>query len=149
MNFSWSSDLNSKVYKNGLTIRNRVFVKEQQVPAEMEIDELEDQTIYVVGYLDDTPVATARIFPIEQNTYKVQRVAVLSNQRGKQLGKKLMLEIERYASENSRNRLILGAQDHAIGFYSALNYSIISEGYLDAGIPHHDMEKKLATIKKP
>ncbi|MGB3161425.1 GNAT family N-acetyltransferase [Carnobacterium sp.] len=143
MIYSWSTDLNSTVYKDSLSIRNKVFVDEQNVPSEMEVDEYEALTTYVIGYLDSIPVVTARLLPMDQQTYKVQRVAVLKNYRGKQIGKKTMIEIERFAIENNRTSLILGAQDHAIEFYSSLGYLINSEGYLDAGIPHHDMIKQL------
>ena len=143
MIYSWSTDLNSTVYKNSLSIRNRVFVDEQQVPSEMEVDEYEALTTYVIGYLDSIPVVTARLLPMDKQTYKVQRVAVLKDYRGKQIGKQTMIEIERFAIENNRTSLILGAQDHAIEFYTSLGYSINSEGYLDAGIPHHDMIKQL------
>ena len=144
MKCSWSSDLNSTIYKDSLSIRNKVFVDEQQVPPEMEVDEFEDKTIYVVGYLDSIPVATARLLPMKQSTYKVQRVAVLKNYRGRQIGKEIMNEIEHFAIKNKYTSLILGAQDHAVGFYSSLDYKINSEGYLDAGIPHHDMVKTLS-----
>ncbi|WP_034550759.1 GNAT family N-acetyltransferase [Carnobacterium funditum] len=143
MNYFWSTDLNSTIYKDSLSIRNKVFVDEQQVPPEMEVDEFETLTTYVVGYLDSIPVVTARLLPMDQRTYKVQRVAVLKNYRGKQIGKQIMAEIERFAIEKKRVSLVLGAQDQAIGFYSSLGYSINSEGYLDAGIPHHDMIKSL------
>lgn len=143
MHFIWTSDLTSPTYHDALQIRHTVFVGEQAVPAEMEIDELENKTDYVVGYIDDKPVATARVLPIGQDTYKIQRVAVLKNYRGKQLGKKLMLEIEQYALQNKQSYLILGAQDHAIGFYSNVGYTIAGNGYLDAGIPHHDMKKEI------
>ncbi len=144
MKYSWSSDLNSAIYKDSLSIRNKVFVDEQQVPPEMEVDEFEDKTTYVVGYLDSIPVVTARLLPMEQCTYKVQRVAVLKNYRGRQIGKQIMNEIEHFAIKNNYTSLILGAQDQAVGFYSSLGYTINSEGYLDAGIPHHDMVKTLS-----
>ncbi|MEG0443325.1 MAG: GNAT family N-acetyltransferase [Carnobacterium sp.] len=143
MHFIWTSDLTSPTYHDALQIRYTVFVGEQGVPEEMEIDELEGETDYIVGYVDDYPVATARVLPIGQDTYKIQRVAVLKHYRGKQLGKNLMLEIERYAHQNKRSYLTLGAQDHAIGFYSNLGYAIVGDGYLDAAIPHHDMKKEI------
>ncbi|MCA9765068.1 MAG: GNAT family N-acetyltransferase [Carnobacterium sp.] len=143
MNYSWSTNLDSSIYKDSLSIRNKVFVEEQQVPKEMEVDEFEDLTTYVVGYLDAIPVVTARLLPTNQHTYKVQRVAVLKEYRDRQIGKKIMLEIERFAIEHNRNSLVLGAQDQAIGFYSSLGYLIDSEGYLDAGMPHHNMIKHL------
>ena len=144
MNFSWSTDLNSTIYKDSLSIRNTVFVDEQHVPPEMEVDEFENLATYVTGYLNSVPVVTARLLPIDQYTYKVQRVAVLKGYRGRKIGKQIMIEIERFAIENNRTSLILGAQDQAMNFYVSLGYLINSEGYLDAGIAHHDMIKKLA-----
>lgn len=146
MNFYWSNDLNSTIYKDALSIRNTVFVDEQHVPPEMEIDEFENLATYVVGYLDSVPIVTARLLSKDQHTYKVQRVAVLKDYRGRKMGKQIMIEIERFAIENNRTSLVLGAQDQAINFYSALGYLINSEDYLDAGISHHDMIKKLVQI---
>lgn len=143
MNFSWSTDLNSTIYEDSLSIRNTVFVDEQHVPPEMEVDEFENLATYVTGYLNSVPVVTARLLPIDQYTYKVQRVAVLKGYRGRKIGKQIMIEIERFAIENNRTSLILGAQDQAMNFYVSLGYLINSEGYLDAGIAHHDMIKKL------
>ncbi|MDN6626222.1 MAG: GNAT family N-acetyltransferase, partial [Pisciglobus halotolerans] len=71
---------------------------------------------------------------------KVQRVALLKEYRGKGLGIDLMNEIKQYAAKHNGNKLILDAQDHALPFYKKLGYTICSEGFMDAGIPHHSME---------
>ncbi|WP_335338707.1 GNAT family N-acetyltransferase [Carnobacterium antarcticum] len=89
MHFIWTSDLTSPTYHDALQIRHTVFVGEQGVPEEMEIDELEGETDYIVGYVDDHPVATARVLPIGQDTYKIQRVAVLKNYRRQAIRQKL------------------------------------------------------------
>lgn len=143
MEFIWTTDLNSSYYNDAVDIRKKVFVDEQNVPPELEIDDLEDQTIHVIGYLENRAVATARLYKKDATTFKVQRVAVSLDFRKKNLGNQLMLEIERYAEMNHYKKLILGAQDHALNFYKKLGYQVEGKGFMDAGIPHHTMIKNL------
>lgn len=143
MEFIWTTDLSSNLYKDAIKIRKKVFVEEQLVPPELEIDDLEDQTIHVIGYLENKPVSTARVYKKNTTTFKIQRVAVLRDFRKKNLGHELMMEIERYARIMKFNTLMLDAQDHALTFYEKLGYQVDGEGFMDAGIPHHLMIKKL------
>ena len=143
LHFEWTQNLNSKTYKNALDIRKEVFVEEQQVPVSIEIDDLEDKTLHLVGYEEDIPVATARIYPMENGKYKVQRVAIRKAVREKKYGSILMHEIERHVRELGGKRLFLGAQNHAIGFYEKAGYNICGEEYEEAGILHHDMDKMI------
>lgn len=143
MHFLWTSDVNSAVYKEALAIRKKVFIEEQHVPEEIEVDDLEDKTEHIVGYSNNLPVAAARVLPIYGNAWKIQRVAVLNHYRGRRIGQKMMLEIETCALNKELSELVLGAQDHAIDFYTKLGFVIEGKGYQDAGIPHHTMKKKL------
>ena len=144
MEFIWTVDLTSGYYNDAISIRKKVFVEEQHVPPELEIDDLEDQTIHVIGYIENKAVATARLYKKDATTFKVQRVAVSLDFRKKNLGNQLMLEIERYAQSKHFKTLVLDAQDHALVFYEKLGYHMKGEGFLDAGIPHHMMSKKLS-----
>lgn len=143
MKFRWTDDTSSTIYKEALEIRKKVFVEEQDVPAEMEVDELEDKTSHVVGYYEDQACVTARIYEIEPNIYKVQRVAVLKSFRKLGNGYKIMEEIERYVKELGGKKLKLGSQDHAIPFYEKAGFVVHGEGFIEAGIPHHTMIKSL------
>lgn len=143
MEFHWTNELNSKTYEDALKLRKRVFIHEQHVPPHLEVDELESKTIHVVGYKDQFPIATARIYEKYPHVYKVQRVAVLKDNRKMGAGKQLMEEIYRYAKEADAKKLILDAQDHAISFYKKIGYIVEGEGFLDAGIPHHSMYKNI------
>lgn len=143
MEFIWTTDLSSINYKDAIKIRKKVFVEEQLVPPELEIDDLENQTLHVIGYLENKAVSTARIYKKNTTTFKIQRVAVLMYFRKKNLGHELMMEIERYAKAQEFKTLMLDAQDHALTFYEKLGYHVEGEGFMDAGIPHHLMIKKL------
>lgn len=151
MNFKWISNGDIDQLEDAFQIRRKVFIEEQTVNPELELDGLDQQLIHVIGYNDrDQAVATARITLQENNTLaKIQRVAVLKEFRGQHIGLKLMEEIEQWARNSTYpiEKLVLSAQDTAIPFYQKLDYQVTHpDGYLDANIPHHDMAKDLNYI---
>lgn len=141
----WTTDLESTVYKDALIIRHDVFVFEQGVPVDLEIDELENQTEHVVLYQEDEPIAVARILELENDTYKIQRVATLKEFRGKGFGAELMKQIELRIKELNATKITLGAQNTALDFYKKLGYSVEGDEFMDAGIPHHTMIKNISS----
>lgn len=142
LRFEQTTDIESPIYRDALEIRLSVFVNEQNVSPAIEIDEKESSCIHVVGYDENNnPIATARLFPLDKENYKIQRVAVLQSERGKQLGKLLMEKMEAIAYKNGAKRVVLGAQNQALSFYEKIGYHIFGDEYEEAGILHHDVEK--------
>ena len=139
----YTTDINPEIYHDSLNIRTTVFVKEQNVPEDIEIDKLEDHCAHFVLYDDQTPMATARFFVTEDNGIHVQRVAVLKEYRQKHLGSKLLKYIFDFAKKENYQYVILGAQDHAQMFYTKLGFKVVGEQYKEAGILHHDMKLEL------
>lgn len=139
----WTTDLESKVYTDALHIRHAVFIIEQGVSLEEEIDDLENQTEHLVVYENGQPVAAARMLAIDPQTYKAQRVSVLKDARGQGYGAELMQQMELRAKELGGQKITLGAQNTAIPFYEKLGYEVEGDEFLDAGIPHHTMSKSL------
>ncbi|MCH4008904.1 GNAT family N-acetyltransferase [Companilactobacillus sp.] len=138
-----SNDLNSNVYKDGLDIRKAVFVDEQHVPADLEIDDNESNCIYNTLYKDNQPAAVARYFPTKNNGIHIQRVAVLKDFRHQGLASELIEKIAVDAKIQGYQYIILGAQDQANGFYKSLGFKVVGDQYKEAGILHHDMRKEL------
>lgn len=139
-----TKDTMSDLYLDALKIRNQVFVKEQGVPLDREIDNYEAYTIHFVLYQDtETPMATVRLLPLEDGKIKVQRMAVLKEFRKKGLGKVIMEAAETFANEHDYQQLVLGAQLTAQDFYQRLGYQTEGEIFLDADIEHVTMTKTL------
>ncbi|WP_206832024.1 GNAT family N-acetyltransferase [Alicyclobacillus fructus] len=133
-----------------LSIRRKVFIEEQGVPEELEVDEFDhpDRAVHVVLYDDDgAAVATARFRPYDPGdarTAKVQRVAVLAHLRGLGLGRRIMEAVEALVREAGFREIVLDAQLHAEPFYERLGYRRASDDVFDdAGIPHVRMHKLL------
>ncbi|HIY92206.1 GNAT family N-acetyltransferase [Companilactobacillus sp. HBUAS56275] len=138
-----SNDINSDIYQDSVNIRTKVFVDEQNVPAEIEIDADEDKCTYFVLYSNNKAAATARFQVTSDNGIHIQRVAVLKSFRHQHLGSDLLEYIFNYAKQHNFNYIILGAQDHAQAFYTQLGFKVVGEQYEEAGILHHDMRLSL------
>lgn len=129
-------------------IRKLVFVDEQGVPAHLELDDQDEHSVHFIVFDETTNegVGAARLRTIESNIGKVERVCILKEHRGKNLGFLIMKAVEQYAFSKGLDKLKLHAQSYAIPFYEKISYSVTSPEFLDAGIPHRTMEKSLAAI---
>ena len=126
-------------------IRMTVFVQEQNVPAEEELDSYDNAaTHFLISRTeDDLCVGTARLLDKGEGIAKIGRVAIIKEFRGLGLGALLMRFIEREALNGSYKTLILEAQCYAIPFYEKLGYTAEGEVFLDANIEHRLMKKTL------
>lgn len=132
-----------KELEDAFYVRQTVFIKEQNVPMEEEIDAYEKDSVHFVLYDGDKqPIGAGRYRTFDEYG-KVERICILSTNRKGGAGKAIMSKIEEYAINNGAPALKLNAQTHAIPFYSKLGYEVVSEEFLDAGIPHKTMIKEL------
>ena len=125
--------------KDICNIRFKVFVDEQNVPEELEIDGLDDEAKHVLAYLDDEPIGTGRIL-IDGH---IGRVAVLKKYRGLGIGKSIMKELIEWAQKNNLEKLWLSSQWHAHSFYLDIGFVCEGEVYEEAGIDHIKMNRTL------
>ena len=131
-----------KEMTDAFSVRKAVFVGEPKVPEAEEIDHLEKESAHFILYADGQPAGAGR-FRIVENLGKVERICVLQSQRGTGAGTAIMTSIEQYAKTQGITVLKLNAQTHAIPFYNKLGYEVVSDEFLDAGIPHKTMNKKI------
>jgi predicted GNAT family N-acyltransferase len=129
-------------YEDALSVRYDVFVEEQRVPEDLEVDEYEDESLHFVAYDDETPVGAARLREYKDGVGKVERVAVLESRRGEGWGDALMDALEDAAREHY-DELYLHAQLPAAGFYDRREYRREGEEFEEAGISHVAMRKHL------
>lgn len=134
---------NEQQLEDAYSIRKIVFVEEQLVPLEEEIDDFEAAAAHFVLYEENQAVGAGR-FRVVDGIGKVERICVLPSHRtSKGSGRHIMTAIEDYAQSQGITSLKLNAQTHAEGFYSKLGYQTVSDIFMDAGIPHVTMKKKI------
>lgn len=139
---------NAAEMEEALAVRRRVFIEEQGVPEDIEVDEHDADpatvttALHVLGRLDEVAVATGRLLLEDDRSRPVHvgRVAVLAEYRGRGFGREVMLALQARARELGYPGIVLSAQTHAIGFYERLGYVAHGDIYEEAGIPHREME---------
>ena len=124
-------------------IRRSVFQEEQGVDPALEFDGLDATATHLLAYLDEQPVGTARIRYLEQQTAKIERLAVLSTARGLGIGKKLMVKALDVAQENNTQDIVVNAQEYVKDLYQQLGFEQVGERFEEAGIVHIKMIKRL------
>jgi predicted GNAT family N-acyltransferase len=131
--------------KKALDLRVEVFVNEQKVPAEEELDQYDvspEAARHVLVMDGDEPAAAGRFIPYDLDTAKLQRIAVRKKYRGQGVGRQLISALEEWAKEQGFTKGLLDAQCQAEPFYEKLGYRALSpETFMDAGIPHIRMVK--------
>ena len=130
----------------GFALRIKVFVKEQNVPIELELDDKDhsDNTVHIGYFHDDRLIGVARLIDMDKDIIHIGRVVIDKDYRGKGIGRKLIVGCETTAKNILKREIIieLSAQIQAEKFYESLGYNRINDKiYLDAGIEHVDMRK--------
>jgi predicted GNAT family N-acyltransferase len=135
----------SDTYLDAMKIRQSVFVQEQGVPRTMEIDKNEAHCLYFVLYDDNgKALATCRLLPDDILSYvTLQRMAVLKEYRGKNLGITLLDQVLEFCRLQGFKKVILHAQLSALNFYEKFQFSQVGQTFEEAGIQHVTMEKTL------
>jgi predicted GNAT family N-acyltransferase len=125
-------------------IRLEVFVDEQRVPADEELDDLDAISVHVLARVDGGPVGTGRLIPTDDGRGKIGRMAVRKPFRGSGVGAAIMDQLLDVARERGMHGLTLSAQLHALGFYERFGFVAHGDVFLEAGIEHREMARSLA-----
>ncbi len=122
------------------TIRETVFVHEQQVPVELEWDEFDASCLHILARdLVDNPIGAARLLPDGH----IGRMAVLKEWRERGVGSALLQQLLEEARKQHLGVVIVNAQTYAAGFYTRYGFRTAGEEFIDAGIPHVRMVLQL------
>lgn len=126
-----------------LALRRTVFIEEQGVREDLEVDGLDGACRHILVTRDDVPIATARVH-ILHDMAKIQRVCVLPAHRRKGIGAAVMRFILSEVTADPSIRIArLGAQVDALDFYRKLGFTPVGAEYIEAGIWHQNMETTL------
>ena len=133
---------NAEQMKQAWDIRRRVFIEEQHVPEEIEMDEDDAHAFHALALLNGKPVGCGR-FVAHGDEVKIGRMAVLPDLRTHGIGREVLLFLMRIARERGYRHAVLHAQMTAEGFYLKNGYVPVGEVFEEAGIAHRKMVREL------
>ena len=133
--------------KDSYKIRKEVFVLEQNVPIEIELDSKDEMCKHIVIYDEDEPIATGRIV-LENNICFLGRICIVKKFRGRGIGVFLVENMIKMAAEMGVEDIYIHAQKYAEDFYKRLNFKRFGEVFDEGGIEHINMVLTIWTICK-
>jgi predicted GNAT family N-acyltransferase len=120
-------------------IRKLVFIEEQGVPEDMELDEFDPLAQHALAYLDSQAIGTARLVTMPGNIGRIGRMAVLAAYRRGGIGTQLLRTLLQQATSQNMVKIELHSQLSAIPFYEQFGFIAQGDIYDEAGIAHRDM----------
>jgi predicted GNAT family N-acyltransferase len=126
-----------------MDLRVRVFVDEQGVDPEEEVDDLDPESLQIVGVDEQGVIATCRLRDLGGGEWKLERMAVDRRVRRSGVGARLLAGAEREARDRGAAEMVLHAQRQAEAFYASNGYIAEGETFMDANIEHVRMTKML------
>lgn len=131
----------SVLHQDAKIIRFEVFVEEQKVPAELEMDHMDAVCLHAVAYnAAGTPTGTGRLLPDGH----IGRMAVRKSARGTGVGGALLQALMAQAKARGDQLVVLSAQTHAAPFYERHGFTIDGDEFFEAGIAHINMRYRFA-----
>jgi predicted GNAT family N-acyltransferase len=124
-------------------VRRSVFHIEQGVDPSFDLDGKDETADHILAYVENQAVGTVRVRYLDNQTAKIERLAVVSDFRGQGIGKRLMEEALNIAANQQINTVVIHAQDYVKSLYLKLGFFPEGELFEEAGIAHVKMIKLL------
>jgi predicted GNAT family N-acyltransferase len=128
--------------KEAWAIRRAVFIEEQGVPEEIEMDSDDARAVHALALADNVAVGCGRMVA-DGDHVKIGRMAVLRDWRGKGIGRRVLDFLMTSAQRAGYVEAVLHAQLTAEGFYLKNSYEPVGDVFEEAGIMHRMMRRAL------
>ena len=124
-------------------IRRRVFIEEQNVPEEIELDADDGDAFHALAILDGVAIGCGRMLEHGDSEVKIGRMAVLREYRKTGVGAHILRFLIDRARARGLRKAVLHAQLTAEGFYRKEGFKPVGDVFYEAGIAHRKMERDL------
>lgn len=125
--------------ESAFAVRRKVFVEEQGVPAELELEN-EEVSVHFIALMDNLPCGACRYRKTDKG-YKLERFAVLKEFRGKRVGQAMVAAVLDDIPDDDQP-IYLNAQSDAVSLYTKFGFAVEGEQFEEAGISHYRMVRK-------
>lgn len=130
-------------HQAALIVRVRVFVQEQKIPVEEELDEDDLSATHAIALVNGAVVGTGRVLYSDSGDARIGRMAVDEAWRRKGIGSHILTVLEETARQRGIEEAILHAQTYVKSFYASHGYVEEGKVFLEVGIEHVQMRKRL------
>jgi len=120
-------------------VRQEVFVQEQKVPAELELDEFDPFAAHALAYLEARCIGAGRLVDLGGGLYQIGRMAILAPFRNQGIGLQILEKLAVLAKTQGAKSIVLHSQVVAIPFYEKLGFKSEGPIYDEVGMPHRNM----------
>ena len=127
--------------QGAVAVRMRVFVEEQQIPAEEELDDADATALHAVAVDNGRVVGTGRLIDLGDGTGQIGRMAVDREYRRQGTGGRILLFLEDQGRARGMQGFVLHAQEYVKSFYAGHGYVEHGDIFLEVDIPHIEMRK--------
>ena len=129
--------------EGAIGVRFRVFVSEQAVPPEEELDEADATATHTIALSEGAIIGTGRLLRRDETTAIIGRMAVDREWRRRGVGGQILLFLEEEARAQGYRQSVLHAQEYVKTFYASHGYAEHGDVFLEVNIPHIEMRKRL------
>ena len=136
-------DHGTREYEQMVALRYQILRQPLGLGFTQEELEQEKNHILIAAFDDDNMLGCCMLTNVNNQTLKIRQMAVQNNLQGKGIGASLMSFVENLARDKGYRCLVMHARDSAIGFYEKFGYKVFGDQFIEVGLPHHLMEKKL------
>jgi predicted GNAT family N-acyltransferase len=126
-----------------LALRARVFCGEQGVSFEADQDGRDGEATHIVAVDDGVVIGTCRLL-FRGPVARLGRLAVERDRRGENVAAEILDEADRIATRAGSKSIALHAQTYAQALYERAGYEVYGPTFVEEGIEHVAMEKRLA-----
>lgn len=133
--------------EQAIAVRERVFIVEQRVPLEEELDGHDEEALHLlaIGAGGGSAVGTLRLL-FDGETVKVGRVAVDREWRGRGIAARMIDVALQEARARGASRARLASQLAVVALYERAGFAVESGVFEEAGIPHVWMGRELGPV---
>ena len=125
--------------EDAFLVRQEVFIQEQGVPPELELDEFDPSAVHALAYQAGRCIGTGRLVDLGAGQAQIGRMAVLAPFRNQGVGSLILEKLLELAKSQGIDSIVLHSQVSAIPFYEKLGFQAQGSTYDEAGIPHRNM----------
>ena len=126
-----------------LEVRRQVFVDEQGVSEDIELDGRDEEALHMVVKEEEKVIGTARVLFLTNSQAKIERMAILRPFRRKGIGGKIISFLSEELKDRQVKQVLLHAQCSASAFYKTCGFEETGSPFWEAGIRHIKMQRRL------